>query len=556
MLTLFPAALPDELLYSRLARYHLLSCSPSPKQTLDDLFGDRSVRASIDLQCHLRALSERVSALSRCTLRDLLRGTLLSYYASYQPSHAGKTARHAMTDGTGDGLHARLGIAAGMRLPPHRLRWCPRCYAEATKLHGEAYWRRAHQLPGVLICPSHGVPLCAARLPKRRCQHEFIAATPRTCVRDERPPPDWAQDPQLIRLLWRLAHDSARLLDHPVTFGDFASLTDHCRRRLIDTCLATPSGRLRLDALADAAGIRLSLLRGLIPEAGSTGWLIAMGRKHRKSFSPLQHLLFGIVVDGSPRVQPPRKIHPGPRHFLADDPEFEARLRRAAVNASGLRDAARQVGVDPRTFLRHAARLQLDGPWTLTPASESKPATDPAPGIRRRWLTALHDSESRTQLRHRLPAEWVWLKRHDPDWLEAHSPAPIPPKGLRQRVDWPALDAELAPDIRQAIATVRAISPPCRVTRSEIERHLGRSGWFGPRLRKLPLCRSLLDTSAETLDDFRLRRIVWAREVLLDHGISPARWRVCRMAGLPKRLSVQITKELRSHSWQPETLSK
>lgn len=86
MLSYFPATLPDELLYSRLARYHLHSGSTSPKQTLDDLFGNRSVRAAIDLQCQLRALSNRISALTRCQPRDLLRDTLFGYYASWQPT--------------------------------------------------------------------------------------------------------------------------------------------------------------------------------------------------------------------------------------------------------------------------------------------------------------------------------------------------------------------------------------------------------------------------------------------------------------------------------------
>lgn len=40
MLTYFPAALPDELLYSRLARWHLHNGSGSAKRTLDDLFAD------------------------------------------------------------------------------------------------------------------------------------------------------------------------------------------------------------------------------------------------------------------------------------------------------------------------------------------------------------------------------------------------------------------------------------------------------------------------------------------------------------------------------------
>ena len=46
---------------------------------------------------------------------------------------------------------------------------------------GEGYWRRSHQLPGVLVCPEHLCWLRGARLPKIVGQHDFIAATPSTC---------------------------------------------------------------------------------------------------------------------------------------------------------------------------------------------------------------------------------------------------------------------------------------------------------------------------------------------------------------------------------------
>ena len=422
MLTHFPATLPDELLYSRLARYHVHSGSLSPKQTLDDLFGDRLVRAAIDLQCHLHALSNRVSDLTRCAPHDLLRDTLFGYYASYQPAEVVKAAENAMIHGPAAGLHARLGIAAGMRLPPHPPRWCPRCHAEALLLHGESYWRRAHQLPGVLVCPSHGLPLLNAALPRNAGQHEFIAATFRRSPEQAQRLPDWASDPSLVQKLWNIARASARLLDHPATFPDLAALTDHCRNRLIAACLAGPSGRLRIDDLTRRAQDRLALLRRLFPEAQSTDWLVAMGRKHRKSFSPLQHLLFEMVIsDAVPEANRKRNRAPKPRHFLAGDSAFEARIRKAAVAAQSQRAAARMLGVDPKTIQRHAARLQLAGLWGLPPPVETTVKSDPAPVIKQRWQDALESSTSRIELRRKLPAEWVWLKRHCPDWLEAHS---------------------------------------------------------------------------------------------------------------------------------------
>lgn len=139
--------------------------------------------------------------------------------------------------------------------------------------------------------------------------------------------------------------------------------------------------------------------------------------------------------------------------------------------------------------------------------SAAAPKPDPEAAIKRRWRAAFAAGHSRSKLRQNLPAEWVWLKRHDPNWLEAHSPSPLQRRGTTgPRIDWAALDAELAKAILQAATGIRLEIPPCRITPSEIERRLGRPGWFGPRLVKLPECRAAFTMVAEPLDSFRIRK--------------------------------------------------
>lgn len=545
MLTYFPTALPDELLYSRLARHHRHCCSTSAKQTLEDLFGDRSVRASIDLQWHLQALSDRMPPGVREQPETLARATLFGLHTAFQPRYIVHAALSAMIDGHAVGLHARLGIAAGLRLPPARLRWCPDCRDEAEARHGEPYWRRSHQIPGVLVCPDHGGPLLDASLPDLRGQHDFIAMSQDTCIRATIVRSPWSRAPESCALLLLIAREASALLDQPPRFVGFDDLALHCRSRLIAAELATPSGRLRLDQLNKAAEVALAPIRNIYPEASSTNWLVAMGRKHRQAFSPLQHILFDLVLGAVPT---PLRRHAGPkrRHFLADDRGFELRLRTVAATATGLRAAARALGVDPRTVQRHVARLGLDGPWHLKPTvSVADTEPDREADAKRRWLHALESGGSRTELRRKLPADWTWLRRHHRDWLEANSPVGCRRPAHQPREDWPRLDTELAPLIEAAAAVIRRRLPPARVTISAIERQLGRGGWFGPRLHKLPLCRTGLEKEREELDAFRLRRVAWARETLLAHGERLRPWQVQRLAGLPKSVSPRIIQALR-----------
>lgn len=48
---------------------------------------------------------------------------------------------------------------------PKYLQSCPQCRIRDVKEFGEAYWHRIHQIPGISVCPSHGVPLQRAISP-------------------------------------------------------------------------------------------------------------------------------------------------------------------------------------------------------------------------------------------------------------------------------------------------------------------------------------------------------------------------------------------------------
>ncbi len=346
-----------------------------------------------------------------------------------------------------------------------------------------------------------------------------------------------------MALLGRLARQSAALLDASPAFANFADLTEHNRVQFIATGFASASGRLRIDALAKAAEARLSPLRGIFPEAESLPWILAMGRKHRRAFSPLQHLLLDLVLEeGAPS---PTRRRAQKRLFLAEDGNFEARLRLAASQARSLREAVRRLGVDPQTILKHAARMQLEGPWRLRPAPEAKPEAYGAKEENRRaWLEVGRSDRTRTEMRRERPAAWVWLKRHDADWLEVHSPPSRRPRSDQPRVDWRALDERLAGEIRLCALEISGLRPPLRRTRSEIERRMGRRGWFGPRRAKLPLCAAAFEACCESVEDFRLRRVAWAQADLLAQGIAPKVWRIRRKAGLPPRLSPRIAAAL------------
>ena len=84
MFRCFPVAYEDELLYSLIARYHIHTCSPSFKQTIEELFGSKNLAAVVDLPAHLERLHQHTSHITGQNVTDiLLRQTLYPLFAPF-----------------------------------------------------------------------------------------------------------------------------------------------------------------------------------------------------------------------------------------------------------------------------------------------------------------------------------------------------------------------------------------------------------------------------------------------------------------------------------------
>ncbi|HYD30293.1 MAG TPA: TnsD family Tn7-like transposition protein [Azospirillaceae bacterium] len=586
MVPYFPPIYPDELLYSVLARYHRHTCSTSPKRTLEDLYGQRGIIATVDLPGHLLALSRHLPPERGLTSERLAVDlTLFPYYVAFQPPSVREAVFRAMLEGPASDIHVRLGIAASIVPAPRFLFFCPECVRDAVARFGEPYWRRAHQLPGVLICPEHGVPLANSGLaPGLANQHAFIAATPeiRAAAAAESV---WFSDGRCIALLRSIAERSAALLTAPPPPAG----ADHYRDALVDRGLATGARRVDQADLWRAYEAFFTPLRAVLPAATPSGWLPALVRKHRHAFHPLHHVLFGLLLDSLPlgsrralfgsgpwpclnplaahRGQPvitdlsvhldhgrpigrftcscgyvySRNASVGAKPRVQEfGPLFDERLRALVAEGCGLRAAARTLGVDPGSVRSHAERLGLPASWKLLQRRRQE-RPDVGAAVRERWLAgqSAEPALSRKQIARHLPAEHAWLYRHDRAWLDAHSPPTTKRSPAPRRVDWSAVDRDMAATMRRAAAAVTAESPPCRVTRAELERRVGKRDWIIKRRDKLPETMAALAALTESVEAFQVRRVRWAAAELAATGPTPA-WKIRRLAGLPAKAAERV----------------
>ena len=545
-LAYFPEVLPDELLYSVLARLARHTGGGGPGATMRSLFGKSTSIASLDLPNRLAVLAVRIDP-ARAIDADWLidRTTLFPYYTAFSTPAIASAVRLAMrTDG--GSVHLRLGVAASRVRKPGRLRYCVECAAAMSRDHGERYWRRSHQLPGLLVCPEHMCVLSeSAVLLAATNRHEFIAADARSCPMDG-PRTCGAVALRDIAVLASIARESERILAGD---GDSSDLSDPAyRARLAGIGLMRSDHKVDQVALAarlwETHGDGLRHLPSTVRDSRCGEWLSEITRSRRKALHPLFHAVLRSFLAGermaglSPFGQPPwqcrnvladhfgRLVVTSVRHhrnrlttvavfecgcgyaytkcshddgrvgsprYQSYGPLLEPVLRRLVVPGAALRSVAREVALNPKTLIREMASLGIASPWACRASGRA---------------------------RSKRP------ERRVPERRCKSRDAPLP------RIDWAALDLQLVERLGREAAAILNTLPPLRVTPAELERKLGRRGWLGKRRAKLPLATCQLTALTEELVAFRLRRIKWIITSELRSGSPLIPWKVMRAAGL------------------------
>jgi len=218
-------------------------------------------------------------------------------------------------------------------------------------------------------------------------------------------------------------------------------------------------------------------------------------------------------------------------------PKWEEVLKEIWANTSiSVAGIARQLGVSDLTVVRYAIRLDL--PMNAPNARQVSPKTierykhfrrtkkEAIEHYRKEWLSVIeaNPSASRKQLTNISSFLYLWLRKHDSDWLEAHMP--LVKKGERRAElkDWKLIDIELAAKVIAAASHLRTLqNRPVRLTFAAITREVGNRTWLEFRLQKLPLTTAALNNCLETVEEFLIRRVAWAEEYYFQKGICPAR---------------------------------
>jgi len=571
----FLAPFPDETLHSLLSRYCRLTGFASVRQAFNDVEHGYSFIRNTSFPCHLKELEGLLKPVTGLDTNAFIsRHTLLPYFQPFMSPEQLAITRRQMHSRNGQGLKMRLGLIASSLEQYVRVRFCPVCLAEDDQIHGQAYWHRIHQLPGVWICPHHVQPLSIIepawiRDKAKRC---FLPTD------DELLAHSLALEISAVQrdTLYRLAALSWSVLDRDCDPLQPHVVQQNLLRGAQAHALVSSNGRLRLMPLAEMLALYFKGLPSteefsrLFPVSAkqAPSWILKLLRKPRGAHHPLHYLLLAdalglsfdhLAVQRSGQMPTSKNIA---TTVTTKTDGLASTLKKMYSEGCSLRQISAVIGVSVSTLHVYAVQLGLRvhaRPSVLLPVLRQQIRDQLVAGkafseiakncgvsltsvyrvLRMETdlkyiLSGLRVERDRENRRIRFIMErernttaqactdYAWLYRNDREWLKEklHRIGRIARKRTAA-VDWARLDKELSRRIRECAWRLRARpGKPLRISIARIGRELNSSTLFEKKLPKLPRCSLELKASCESKDQFHRRRLKWAAKELRARKVS------------------------------------
>lgn len=610
MLLFFTNPYPDELLYSAIARYHFYSGNLDYKDTLEELFGNRSVIPSLEIGSHFSVLAEKLGP--HYSIESLLvKHTIYPYYATFLSKERQQEILKDVS-GDGQGLYARLGVVAGSICRKDGIYYCAECAIADNDKYGEPYIHREHQLQGIDYCPHHAIPL-----------RKYVVSTDSRIeyVRFELSEMNLSSIYEVNpdkELNVHLAKQAYKLLQQPLHQLSRENVKLKYQALLRMRNLLTASNRLRQKELYQAfqnyfpKGF-LEKYECVLDMENEYNWLKVITRNSKRHVHPFRHLLmlYFLEKDIDDFVQ--KKVDEGPfgrgpfpclnraakhykrlvilsvevtRDFKTKSPigtfacscgfvyarkgpdvtkqdqfktgrvkafgeVWHAKLEKLGNQGLSIRAIARELGVDSKTVKRYLEEHEITNNQVKieNQALLEQYKNEMIEGIRN------FPNLSRTALRERFKKQYVFLYRHDKEWLMKN--LPIKQKKLEptKTVDWDKRDREYVAKIKTLYKALLAKERPIRITVSAIGKRLGILANLDRHLDKLLRTKELLEEITESVEQFQIRRCckVIDQMIMVDEPVTL--WKVQRIAAVKTHHFHEIKPKLEEYLKRKQDVS-
>lgn len=154
---------------------------------------------------------------------------------------------------------------------------------------------------------------------------------------------------------------------------------------------------------------------------------------------------------------------------------------------------------------------------------------------RKRWLDVYekYPNGSRSDFKKADSGAAVWLRKYDNEWYLNNSPQIKLHKVTPVLNDWVKIDNELKSMVEDAVIYIKnLVGKPERITKGNIGRYMQQKNMILENYKLLPCTMYKIKQYVESADDFRLRRIEWAKRELEKEGKPVTPYIILRKAGI------------------------
>ncbi len=594
MLHFFTDPYIDELIYSAIARYHFYTGNIDFKDTLEELFGKRSIIPSLEIGSNFQMLAKNLGR--HYTAGKILRkNTIFPYYEPFLPLDRKQEIINDIYIGNGGAIYTRLGIVAGSICDKSGIYYCPLCANREVSKYGEVYIHREHQLQGVFTCPHHGVRLyknifdksTVSRIEYVRLEQEQL------CLEVDKSNSEFKDKYVTI------SQSAYYLLNNDLSSISKEKVLDRYKNLLYERGLATSSKRIKQRELYEDFtsyyGQKfLGTLESELDNNNEYNWLRVITRNQSRDVHPLRHILLinflcediKVFFEGITNSYNPFGYGPWPCLNIAcsnykkdviedvvvtDDYKTRVSVGTFRCNCGFVYsrkgpdkslDDKYKIGRikefgdvwvnqlktyinDNKYTLRETARLMNCDPKTVIKYKEVQENSNNHVKINNKndlinkyklnVINFIKENPeiTRTEVRKSKAKEYIYLYRHDQAWLCNALPQKknvVTYKG--KIIDWNIRDEEILIKLRKSYSNMIKGCKLVRVCISSIGKVSGTLSALEKNIDKLPKCKAYLNEITETVEQYQIRRCKKIIDDKNTNGEFLRLWEIQRIAGI------------------------
>jgi len=479
----FPLPENEELLYSVIARAGIIAGEPDSIPLLKMVFGHHKLIATVDLPSNIETIAKNYHESCNLPSNNLIyKHTLFPIYAPFIEEQTRRKVIEWMKYSNSGAAQTATGRCASNVKAKKELMVCPDCLQEQLAEKGTVFLKRSWMVPGIRHCLKHGdlfhtgielgkdarhafkpLPIELAcnitKNSKVNTKHQIICgAVDKLLLLPETSSPTFNQ--------WSCYYNDLGV-KYGVTRG---KQVDHS---IISAVVLSHWGE---DFLRDI---------GLVEDPKEIQWLTNIFRKHRKSFSFLQHI---VVLDALAHGWSWKKL---------------------------LSDVKRYPSAPQKVKKVEYQKVDLTK--------------------RKEWEIAVKKYGIKGAKENGFGGLQTWLYRHDAIWYNEFSKKNSLPKCRpNNRVDWQQRDNELCEALKHKLSKYDLVFIDRQITRSWMMNLLGCKPMIEKNLEKLPILTSLFNQYTESTSDFQIRRVNKTLGELKLADESVAEWKLLRFSKLSK----------------------